>query len=214
MKLLAIDAASGRASVALIQDDRHSQFCSEEPRAHADALLSLVTQALAAHALTLADLDGLAFGRGPGGFTGLRVAAAIVQGLAYGAGKPVAAISTLAALAQPLIGSGEVLVCTDARKEQVYCGHFAADAAGLARIQGEEQVLDPAAVAVQESTVIGTGDGFDSYPVLRATVNQYVPGALSNALQVAQLAVAGWADFNAAFTATPVYVRNKVTHGS
>lgn len=212
MKVLAIDAASGQSSVALVAEDAEFYECAVETRAHADELLPLVTRVLAAGNVTLADLDGLAFGRGPGGFTGLRVAAAVVQGLAFGNNKPVAGISTLAALAQPWVAEHDVLVCTDARKGQVYCGTYRADTSGLARVQGVEQVVDPDAVDVASVDIIGVGDGFDVYPALRERVASYYSSVNSGALAIAHLAVAGWADFTEPFHATPVYVRDTVTH--
>ncbi|NNF15532.1 MAG: tRNA (adenosine(37)-N6)-threonylcarbamoyltransferase complex dimerization subunit type 1 TsaB [Gammaproteobacteria bacterium] len=212
MKVLAVDAASGQSSVALIAEESEFYECARETRAHADQLLPLVTRVLEAGKVSLADLDGLAFGRGPGGFTGLRVAAAVVQGLAFGYDKPVAGISTLAALAQPWVADHDVLVCTDARKGQVYTGTFTADATGLARVQGVEQVVDPDAVSVTAVDIIGVGDGFDAYPELRDRVERYHSSVNSGALAIARLAAAGWADFMEPFHATPVYVRDSVTH--
>lgn len=218
MKVLAIDATSGRSSVAYCAPGAEIQVFSDTSRAHADALLPLITQVMDEAGLSLEDLDGLAFARGPGGFTGLRIAASVVQGLAYGIRKPVAAISSLAAIAQPLVSQGDVLVCTDARKSQVYSALFRADEKGLARVRGTEQVLDPSEVMAGEpadpDNIIGAGDGFDAYGQLHELASRYEQDAACSALQIARMAAEGWAGFESPFEAVPIYVRDQVTHGS
>ena len=100
MKLLAIDTATERCSVALLIDERIVERATETQRGHADLVLPMVEAVLAEGGLTLRQLDGLAYGRGPGGFTGVRIAVGVAQGLAYGAQLVTVGISDLAAVAQ------------------------------------------------------------------------------------------------------------------
>jgi len=126
MRLLALDTATEACSVALLLDDvLHLRFEITE-RSHADLVLPMVDELLGKAGVALADLDGLAFGCGPGAFTGLRIATGVAQGLALGAGLPVAAVSSLAAVAEqvPAAAGEAILVCNDARMGEVYWGVY------------------------------------------------------------------------------------------
>jgi tRNA threonylcarbamoyladenosine biosynthesis protein TsaB len=123
MKLLAIDTATELCSVALYLDGEIDERATCEPRAHADNVLPFISELLAAADLSLTQLDGIAFGRGPGGFTGLRVAASVTQGIAFGADLPVASVSDLAALAHGAFsthGGSEIAAALDARMGELY----------------------------------------------------------------------------------------------
>ena len=100
LRMLAIDTSTEACSAALLWSDgeMRQRFVVTE-RGHADLILPMIDELLAEAGCKLKDLDGLAFGRGPGGFTGLRIAAGVIQGLAYGAGLRVAPVSSLAAVA-------------------------------------------------------------------------------------------------------------------
>jgi tRNA threonylcarbamoyladenosine biosynthesis protein TsaB len=148
MRLLAIDTSGAHCSAALLCDGEVAQHLASAPRRHGELLLAMMDDLLDAAGLCAADLDAFAFARGPGSFTGLRIAAAVVQGAALAAGKPVVGVSTLAAIAQGCRrthGAERILCALDARMGEVYFGAYAADDAGLMRVMGEERVCAPAA---------------------------------------------------------------------
>ena len=168
MKLLALDTATERCSVALLIDDRIVARSTETPRGHADLVLPMVEEVLAEGGLTLQQLDGLAYGRGPGGFTGVRIAVGVAQGLAYGAQLMTVGISDLAAVAQQFAAPGaRILVCMDARMNEVYWSRFEATPDGLVKPTAPERVDRPAAVDPADATVFA-GTGFGAYPQLLA----------------------------------------------
>lgn len=194
MKILALDTSTEACSAALLADGRVLARAEEAPRGHAEIILPMVESLLAEAGLTLRGLDALAFGRGPGSFTGVRLAASVVQGLAYGAGLGVVPVSTLRAVAlQAFVhpegaAADHVLVCNDARMQETYwCayrrGVDAATGQALPEALREEAVSPPASVA--RPTVdadgappvgaagsaarwIGAGRGFRAYPALSA----------------------------------------------
>ena len=134
-KLLAIDTSTEACSAALgIGGDVRERY-EFAPRQHAELILPMVDALLAEGQIKLKDLDGLAFGRGPGAFTGVRIATGVIQGLAFGAGLPVVPVSSLAALAQGAApGHSSIMSAFDARMGEVYWGAFAVDKQGLVRI--------------------------------------------------------------------------------
>jgi tRNA threonylcarbamoyladenosine biosynthesis protein TsaB len=220
MKLLAIETATDACSAALWVDGVLTTRHEVAPREHTRLILPMMDALLAEAGLRLSDLDALAFGRGPGAFTGVRIAAAVIQGSAFAADLPVVPVSTLAALAQQGIdaGSPRVLAALDARMDEVYWGAFQADDQGLAVPVGAEQVIAPDAVPIPEGEGWrGVGSGWAAYEdALRARLGECVsdidPEALPAAAEVARLAVR---DFNAGLAvpaeqALPVYLRDKV----
>ena len=125
MKLLAIDTATQACSAALLVGDAIAEDYAEVPRQHNRLILPMVQRLLDEAGLGLGELDALAFGRGPGAFTGVRLAAGVVQGLALGAGLPVVPVSNLAALAQGGLrewGWRRIVACLDARIGELYPG--------------------------------------------------------------------------------------------
>ncbi len=123
MKILAVDAATEACSAALLAGELLIERFEVIGRGHAGRLLPMADELLRETGLSVHELDGIAFGRGPGGFTGLRIAAGVAQGLAAGAGRPIVPVSNLAAVAAGAgrtTGADRVLACTDARMGQVY----------------------------------------------------------------------------------------------
>jgi tRNA threonylcarbamoyladenosine biosynthesis protein TsaB len=162
MKLLAIETSTIACSAALLIDDRLSERFEIAPQRHADLLLPMIGALLADAGLAPAQLDGLAFGRGPGAFTGVRIAAGVAQGIACAADIPVAPVSTLAALAQDAAGdSARVLAVMDARMNEVYWGVYEADAGGIMQLRGEERVCSPDDAPLPDGAGwFGAGDGW------------------------------------------------------
>jgi len=197
-------------------------------RDHAACLLPMVDELLAAAELRLRNLNAIAFGRGPGAFTGVRLAASVTQGLAFAAAVPVVPISDLRALAQRALQEyphvARVLACTDARMREVYWGCFARGPQDLAAAVGDEHVSAPERVAVpadwygqaEDSAWIALGTGFVAHPRLRESLAPAVfvlDGVLPRAREIAALAVpeVGAGRVLPAEQALPVYLRDDVT---
>jgi tRNA threonylcarbamoyladenosine biosynthesis protein TsaB len=214
MKLIAIDTATERCSVALLIDERIVERAAETPRGHADLVLPMVEAVLAEGGLTLRQLDGLAYGRGPGAFTGVRIAVGVAQGLAYGAQLATVGISDLAAVAQQFARPGaRILVCMDARMNEVYWGRFESTPEGFVTALTPERVDRPEAVDAGDATVFA-GTGFGVYPQLAAgRPSAAVHGAaLPHARDIAQLAAPELRAGRGlpADRAQPVYLRDQV----
>lgn len=222
MKILALDTATESCSVALLIDGRLSLREERLPRGHAERVLPMVDELLTHAGTALAGLDAIAYGRGPGAFTGVRLAASVTQGLAFGAGLPVVPVSDLRAVAQRAFDASAgayALVCTDARMQEVYWGCFERAADGLAAPAGEEQASPPAQVSPPPGWPAGTagvGSGFAAYPELARTlagrISPWPDILLPRAAEIARLAqpevVAG--RVLPADQAVPVYLRDEV----
>jgi len=242
MKILALDTSTEACSVALLPGagaEVLSRYI-EAPRGHAELLLPMVNELLAAAGLTLGELDALAFARGPGSFTGVRLAASVVQGLAFGAGIGVVPVSTLQAVARRALSMaspavGGVLVCNDARMDEVYTAAFLRGTPlglperdrfeqGPPRLLGTERALSPQRVALPMATSdarpptadpvrwIGAGHGFRAYPLLGELVSERYENLLPHAADVLALAMPEVAAGRvlAPAAALPVYVRDEV----
>lgn len=216
MKLLALDTATEACSVAVWLDGVVWERC-ERLREHSRRILGMVEEVLAESGLVLAQLDAIAFGRGPGSFTGLRIGAGVAQGLAFGARLPVVPVSSLAALAQGE-EADKVLAAFDARMHQVYYGAFVRGDDGLMRPEGEECVVAPERLPLPEGEGwVGAGSGWDEYHArllerLGPRVRKWRPGRFPRARHLAQLAAPA---FQAGCAvppeqAVPVYLRDEV----
>ncbi len=225
MKLLAIDTATEACSVALWRDGQVVLDAVELTHGHAQRILPMIDALLRAQALRLTDLDGIAVGRGPGGFTGLRLAVSVAQGLALGAGLPTVGVSDLAAVAQAVFDRDaavdQVLVCNDARMKEVYTGLYRRGRDGLAWLDGDERVAPPGAVtapgrAAPGRAAVGAGRGFRAYPQLAERLRahlEYIDDALlPDAGSIVRLAAASFAAGEGvmADALQPVYLRDNV----
>ena len=218
MKILALDTATEACSAALLLHGEVIERYEVLGRGHAERLLPMVQEVLAEGGVALAALDAIAFGRGPGAFTGLRIAAGVTQGLAFGAGLPVVSVSDLAALAARAAvhhGQRHVLACLDARMAQVYWAAFdCADPAAPVALT-PERVSDPGDVAADEK---GDGHGFSGYPALVGLLGDRLAGFDAAMLPHArEVALIGATAFAAGRTiapedAQPVYLRDEVAH--
>ena len=221
MKLLAIDTATEACSAAILIDDEIIYRYQVAPRQHAELILPMIDELLADTGSSLADMDALAFGRGPGAFTGVRIAAGVIQGLAFGADLPVVPVSTLAALAQGIIESKHhnIISAIDARMGEIYWGIFEPDSHGLASPVGDEAVSRPEELIVQENiSYFGIGTGWQTYrDVLTNKLGGQLGGCAGDcyphARDIVVLAKREFQKGNAvtAEHALPVYLRNKVT---
>ncbi len=224
MKLLAIDSATEACSAALWLDGEIISRFELAPRRHTELLLPMVDAVLAEAGLQLPQLDALAFGRGPGSFTGVRIATASVQGLAWAAGLPVVPVSTLAAIAQGMIdaqGAETVACAIDARMGEVYWAQYCRNARGVAELVGDEVVVPPVEVPLTPELKAwhAAGTGWGVYAdVLRERLDSQavdIDGErLPDSREIAKLAVDAFSRGVAVTPeqALPVYLRNKVTH--
>lgn len=219
MNILAFDTATEACSVALMQDNSviEQQVLG---RQHAESILSQIDQIMTEAQLRPAELDAIAFGRGPGMFTGLRIGAGVAQGIAFTANIPVVAISSLAALAQGQL-SDRVLALFDARMEQVYWGCYERDRNGIMVLCGQEQVSAPASIVLPEGQWLPAGSGWDQYQsqlqsVLGKAVLNGTNGSVPLARDVARLGEVGLQQglATSAAEAQPVYIRNDVARKS
>ncbi len=172
MKLLALETATEACSVALWLDGDCRERYQVAPRAHAELILPMAEELLTEAGLTLSDLQGVAFGCGPGAFTGVRVATAVAQALAFGADLPVIPVSTLATLARGafrVAGVSRILTAIDARMGEVYWAAFGLDQ-GLPTLHGDELVVSPNRVpTVDAGEWVAVGSGWSVHGVgLRA----------------------------------------------
>ncbi|ASI97021.1 MULTISPECIES: tRNA (adenosine(37)-N6)-threonylcarbamoyltransferase complex dimerization subunit type 1 TsaB [Vibrio] len=169
-KILAIDTATENCSVALLVGDKVISRSEVAPRDHTKKVLPMVDELLKEAGLTLQELDALAFGRGPGSFTGVRIGIGIAQGLAFGADLPMIGVSTLAAMAQGSYrrhGATDVAVAIDARMSEVYWARYTRQENGEWAGVDAECVIPPARLAEEvqadDNTWTTAGTGWDAY---------------------------------------------------
>jgi tRNA threonylcarbamoyladenosine biosynthesis protein TsaB len=219
--LLAVETSAEACSAALAVGGQITDFCEHAPLRHAEVLLPAVERLLQGSGRDLSALDAIAFGRGPGSFTSLRIGIGVVQGLAWASGLPVIPVSSLAAAAQAAVDEGTVpgtrlVVALDARMDEVYTAEFCSGADGLVRADGTERVCGPEQLDLPVTgDFIAVGNGFERFDVLRraaATSLACRPSVWPTANAVCRLA-ADWLRSHAplpAAMAQPVYLRNQV----
>ncbi|MFQ3249980.1 MAG: tRNA threonylcarbamoyladenosine biosynthesis protein TsaB [Glaciecola sp.] len=238
MKILAIDTATEACSVALLYDKNANQENANQenvdvifdvcPQQHSQRILPMIDELLTKHGIKVAELDAIAYGRGPGSFTGVRIATGIVQGLALGADLPVIEVSTLAAMAQQNFmqhGYTSSKVLIDARMQEVYFGHFVVDTSAVELVVEEKQgeaVLSPEdalarfAELSHDDPLCGiAGTGWEAYEeVLQASQNASAVKVLYPSaefmLPIAVQALKAGKTISVDDIA-PVYLRDKVT---
>lgn len=220
MKILAIETSTEACSAALLNGSEIFERYQLAPRGHGDLILQMATDVLAESGLSLGQLDAIAFGRGPGAFTGVRITASVTQGIAFAADLPVIPVSTLAALAAGgvrVTGGQRIIAALDARMGEVYWGAFEL-LGGKLMAQAAEVVSAPdQAPPVAGGQWQGIGSGWLTYgEVLMAHYTSQISGVnadlLPHAQDVAQLAVDIWAAGGAVSPeqALPVYLRDNV----
>ena len=218
MKLLAFDTSTQWLSVACGDGNTWATRAEMAGQAHSERLLPLIDSVLTEAGWSLADLDAIVFGAGPGSFTGVRIACGVAQGLALGADRPLIAVPTLEALAQAawrIHGATCVFACLDARMREVYvAGYERAGDRWATRLA--PAVLAPAAVALPEDAGpwFAAGDGLLAYPELASALHLSAsdPTIVPDARDIAALALPRLAAGEAvdAAHALPLYVRHRV----
>lgn len=223
MNILAVETATEACSAAVWADGTLLERYEVAPRRHGELILPMVDSLLSESGLSLQDINALAFGAGPGAFTGVRIAASLVQGLAVGADLPVVPVSSLAALAQAATmasGRSRVAAVLDARMGEVYFGLFRRDEDGLVAAEGEELVCAPQDVpqlTLEDGCSAGSGwTAHGDVLGMRILWSGDAPAMpeFPRAGDVARLAVREVAAGRAvtAEEAIPHYVRDTVTH--
>lgn len=216
MRLLAVETSSELCSAALVVDGQTYGREEEAPNRHGEVLLPMVSALLAEAGVGAAELDALAFGQGPGSFTGIRIGVGVVQGLALGVDRPVIPVPSLLAVAAQS-GAGAALVAFDARMGEAYLGAY--------RQHGRrwEEALPPRLVtpqdewpAIEGSDWLLCGNGFDNFGWLREAFARqgasHAPGLRPHARAIASVA-REWLEQGRAVAvdaAAPLYLRDKV----
>jgi len=220
MTWLAIDTSTELASVAILHQDKVSTLEKEGRSHHAQCLLPMIEQLLTEARLSVRDLDAIIFGRGPGSFTGLRIACSVAKGLAYAHDLPLYPVSSLEAIANEVseqeglsFADASVLSVIDARMQEVYWAYFTKDSPCA-----EEKVTPASEVRVSgHSPIILAGVGFEAYEHLFSEVIQSRIVKQCRVFPIARamirIAQTGKINSMTAEEALPVYVRNQVTQG-
>lgn len=221
MKILAIETATEACSAALDIDNRCIQRYRVAPRQHTQLILPMIDELLQEADIKVSDLDAIAFGQGPGAFTGVRIAIGVIQGLAFAHDIPVIPVSTLAALAQHFAEEHDhVATAIDARMQEIYWGLYKRDDSGIMRPIIEESVCSPTDLpSVSEANWFGVGTGWKTYS---EELQSRFPGnltgfngeSLPSAEDILTLAKPVYRENKAISVeeATPVYLRNKIAN--
>ncbi|GHA99735.1 tRNA (adenosine(37)-N6)-threonylcarbamoyltransferase complex dimerization subunit type 1 TsaB [Modicisalibacter luteus] len=220
--LLALDASSSACSCAVWHKGEVISRFALTPREHTRRLMPMIDEVLAEAGLMPADLDALAYGRGPGSFTGLRIAAGVAQGLAFGLDRPLIGVSTLEALALAAHRQYHlryVISALDARMNEIYVAAYRCQDGRLTQVLDEtvmppEQLRIP--LAYQDADWCGVGSGWalwDAMPTLvQAALSQRLPDLQPDAADMVRLAVDAFeaGDGQLAHEVVPVYLRDQV----
>ncbi len=218
--LLALDTATEACSVALLHQGKLTFLEELSPRSHTQRILPMVDELLTQANISLSHVDALAFGRGPGSFTGVRVGVGIAQGLALGAQLPVIAVSNLTAMAQAAYqqcGATNVVALIDARMNEVYFSQLRLTENGWQTVVAEQVCAPEKAIAQIQATAdcVVVGTGWAAYPQFAAadlglTISEITLPAAQYMLPLAQQALLQ-KQTQSALEIEPVYLRNEVT---
>ncbi len=221
MKLLAVDTSTEACSAALLIDGEISQQYRLAPREHSHLILGMIDELLNQANIRAKDIDVMAFGRGPGSFMGIRVAAGVVQGIAFAHDIPVVPVSTLAALslvAMDQTGADKVIAAIDARMQEVYWGIYTRNSGAEITLLGNECVIKPDRVAVPETGEwVAAGTGWATYgEVMKPKLGPRLVTSLDDCFPTAEAIARLAADAYekglsvSAAKAVPVYLRDNV----
>lgn len=217
MNILALDSSTEACSVALMTDRKVTEKFELIGRGHAEHLLPMIDSLLFENGATLYDIDLFAYGAGPGSFTGLRIGAAMMQGLALARECKLVAVSSLAALAARQ--RGQVLGVIDARMEQVYYGLYRVGDNVQPELLGEIAVASPDEIHLPgEASITVAGTGWDRYKdefcqmQTERRIITGIDGEYPHAADVARLALSEFVQGRETdpAEALPQYVRDKV----
>ena len=232
MKLLAVETSTEACSAALYIDGIVTERFELTPKEHTRLILPMIDSLLADAGLKPQQLDALAFGRGPGSFTGVRIATGVIQGIAFGADLPVVPVSALAAIAQDFFDNNKAqgerhkaklatfnvaFTAMDARMGEIFWGVYQRDEQGFAKLIGKESVTPAVAVEFPDLNGVGVGSGWGVYSQelmtrLAGRVSYYETDLLPRASVIARLGARGFEQGLAVAVeqAMPVYLRDKV----
>ena len=216
MRLIAIETATEWCSVALWHDGETAALETRAGNRHADRVLPMLEQLLASAGTAMSQLDAIAFGAGPGSFTGLRIGCGVAQGIAFARDLPVLGISTLEAIAEES-GAASVIAALDARMGEVYCAAYRRAGKLWREVHPPECIAPAHAPRPAGADWTGCGNGFTLYraaleSALRGALLHCAPLVRPSAAGVARLAaprLASGAGVDAALAA-PLYLRDKV----
>ena len=220
MKLLAVETSTEACSAALFIDGEVAERYALAPKEHTKLILPMIDSLMADAGLKPQQLDALAFSRGPGSFTGVRIATGIIQGIALGADLSIVPVSTLAAIAQDFFDNNDdnvTFVAMDARMDEIFWGVYRRDAHGYAELIGDEAVTPAEHIEFPDLTGVGIGSGWGVYHQklmthLAGRVSHYHADILPRAGAIARLGARGF-ELGLAVEveqAMPVYLRDKV----
>nr|WP_174506618.1 tRNA (adenosine(37)-N6)-threonylcarbamoyltransferase complex dimerization subunit type 1 TsaB [Acinetobacter sp. Marseille-Q1620] len=209
MKLLALETANEQCSVSIVDETQTLFFqCDERAKAQTQTILPMIDQGLNQLNVPVSDLTAIAFSRGPGSFSGVRINAAVTQALAWSNDLPVIPVSTLQALAQAAYreaGLTQVTAVLDARMQEVYMASFQLDGESIMQAVDEEKLLNyEQGVDYQKFTLIGSGSALIQ---ANATEFQSVSASAQDIATIARQKVAQQ-EWVSAEQALPVYLRD------
>ncbi|KQY85987.1 tRNA (adenosine(37)-N6)-threonylcarbamoyltransferase complex dimerization subunit type 1 TsaB [Pelomonas sp. Root1444] len=213
--LLALDSATDTMALALVMPGRTAAFEAAGGAQASARMLPEIKALLAGAGVQMDDLDAIAFGQGPGAFTGLRTACAVAQGLAFGLDKPVLAVDSLMLVAEDARAQGagdDVWVAMDARIGEIYAAHYRW-AGGAWQVAEPPALYRPEALAAHWGVpAAAAGTALTEYAAALGTLPRAWPQARSRAAALGALALAAWqrGETRDAAEALPVYVRDKV----